>query len=153
MDTHVTAHLNGSNAAGLPRTSTQTTELSKQQLIMLTVLGIVFWFLFVLVIRYTLPLGIYGGVAGGVTFLVTIPAGYGLVVAIEKLARLTTAQLVPGFTLATACAALCDGTALTWMPTLYAEDSAQQVLGAAAILWGAGTTLITAYVLTLWRRQ
>lgn len=123
--------------------------LSKEQHIMLAVLGIVFWFAFAMVFRYTLPLGIFGGSVGVLTFVGTIPAGYGLVVLIQKVAKLSSAQLVPGFTFATACAALCDGMALTWMPSLYAAEPSQQVLAGAGVLWGVGTTLITAHVMAL----
>jgi hypothetical protein len=44
-------------------------------------------------------------------------------------------------------AGLCDGIALTWMPSLYGNELSEALLGAAYIIWGVGIILILAYVM------
>lgn len=123
--------------------------LGRKQLAILIVLGVVFWFVFAMAVRFTSGLGIFGGVVGVATFLLSIAIGWLIVLLLRRLAGLSVGQLVPGVALSTAAAALCDGIALTWMPSLYGTEPAEVLLGAAYILWGVGVLIILAYVMAV----
>lgn len=123
--------------------------LSRRQLAILIALGIVFWFVFAMAIRFTSGLGLLGGAIGVATFLLSIAVGWLIVLLLRRLAGLSAGQLLPGVALSTAAAALCDGIALTWMPWLYGTDPGEVLLGAAYILWGAGVLIIVAYVMAV----
>ena len=126
--------------------------LSRRQLAILVALGIFFWFVFAMAVRFTSGLGLFGGVVGVATFLLSIAVGWLIVILLRRLASLTAGQLVTGVALSTAAAALCDGIVLTWMPTLYGNDPADVLLGAAYILWGVGVLIIIAYILAVRER-
>jgi hypothetical protein len=131
-----------------PLTST-TNPLSSKQLLMVISLGVFFWFVFAMLIRLGHSLGIFGGSIGAVTFLFSIPIAWLLIVGIKALARLGNGQIMTGLGISSATAGLCDGIAITWMPSLYGNESGSALLGAGYILWGVGVILILAYVMDI----
>jgi hypothetical protein len=124
-----------------------TNNLSKRQLFVVISLGVFFWFVFAMVIRFGNGLGIFGGAIGVVTFLLSIPIAWFLILGIKAIAGLATGQIMTGLGISSATAGLCDGIALTWMPSLYGSESSAALLGAAYIIWGVGIILILAYVM------
>jgi hypothetical protein len=124
-----------------------TNNLSKKQLLVVITLGVFFWFVFAMAIRLGNELGIFGGAIGAVTFLLSIPIAWFLILGIKAIAGLATGQIMTGLGISSATAGLCDGIALTWMPSLYGSESSAALLGAAYIIWGVGIILILAYVM------
>jgi hypothetical protein len=122
-------------------------NLSSKQLLIVCSLGVFFWLVFALVIRFSNGMGIFGGTIGAVTFLLSIPIAWLLILGIKVMARLSTGQIMSGLGISSATAGLCDGIALTWMPSLYGNESSEVLLGAAYIIWGVGIILILAYVM------
>jgi hypothetical protein len=124
---------------------TNPQTLSGRQVFIVLALGVVLWLAAALCIRYTVPLGIYGGLIGIITFLVSIPISALLVFIVKGPAALDRAQIVPGIGLSVAAATLCDGVALTWTPSLYGSKPEDVLLGAALLLWGVGCILVLSY--------
>jgi hypothetical protein len=124
-------------------------NLSSKQLLVVISLGVFFWFIFAMVIRLGNELGIFGGAIGAVTFLLSIPIAWLLIVSIKALAGLGNGQIMTGLGISSATAGLCDGIAITWMPSLYGNESSSALLGAGYILWGVGVILILAYVMDI----
>jgi hypothetical protein len=124
-----------------------TNNLSKKQLLVVISLGVFFWFVFAMVIRFGNGLGIFGGAIGAVTFLLSIPIGWFLIVGIKAMAGLAIGQIMTGLGISSATAGLCDGIALTWVPSLYGNELSEALLGAAYIIWGVGIILILAYIM------
>lgn len=109
---------------------------------LLVTLGVIYWFVAALAIRFAIPSGWYGGLAGIALFAGTWLLAWRLVDATVRICRLSPPQLVPGIALVSAVAMLCDGVALTWTD-LYGS-SAEAVLPAAALLlWGVAACLVT----------
>jgi hypothetical protein len=105
-------------------------------------IGLAFWYAAALFVRYAGPAGYFdGGLANAITFAGVIPASWLTVWIVKRAAGLQPPQVVPGLALATGAAALCDGLALTWMPSLYATGTEPALHGAAGILWGVGWIL------------
>jgi hypothetical protein len=138
------------NITSMPHTTRlnpTTNMLNSKQLLVVISLGVFFWFVFALLIRFGNELGIFGGAMGAATFLFSIPVAWLLIIGIKAMAGLMTGQIFAGLGISTATAGLCDGIALTWMPSLYGNESSSALLGAGYILWGAGVILILAYVM------
>ncbi len=124
-----------------------TNTLSSKQILIVCSLGVFFWLVFALVIRFGNGMGIFGGAIGAVTFLLSVPIAWFLILGIKTMAGLTTGQIMTGLGISSATAGLCDGIALTWMPSLYGNELSEVLLGAAYIIWGVGIILILAYVM------
>jgi hypothetical protein len=124
-----------------------TNTLSSKQLLIVCSLGVFFWLVFALVIRFGNGIGIFGGAIGVVTFLFSVPIAWFLILGIKAMAGLHTGQVMTGLGISSATAGLCDGIALTWMPSFYGNESSAALLGAAYIIWGVGIILILAYVM------
>ena len=120
--------------------------LSLSQCLRTTVIGIVFWYLAALAVRYGTALGWFSGTAILVTFALGGPIGWITVQFVKWAAALQPAQIVPGIALGTAAATLCDGIALIWTPALYGPSPEKILPGAAWILWGVGALLASAYM-------
>ena len=123
-----------------------TGQLRHVQVASLVGLGVLFWLIAVLFIRYSLPAGVFGRPTAPVLFVLTVPAAWVLVWILKRAAALRTDQLVAGVAVASAAALLCDGAALTWTPFLYAADSASLLPVAVWLLWGVGVCLALALV-------
>jgi hypothetical protein len=121
--------------------------LNSQQLLVVSSLGVLFWFVFAMLIQLGNRLGTFGGAIGAMTFLGSIPVAWLLILVIKTMAGLTTGQIFTGLGISSAIAGLCDGIALTWHPSLYGSEASTALLGAAYILWGVGVILILAYVM------
>ncbi|MBI1319091.1 MAG: hypothetical protein GC168_09100 [Candidatus Hydrogenedens sp.] len=113
-------------------------------------LGVGLWFVAAMWMRYSVPMGFYGGSAGVISFAAFVPVAWGLLQAIKLMLRLTPGEVVSAFAVGTGAATLCDGTAFTWFPTLYGPDPALHTVTAAYILWGAGVGLVVAYADACW---
>lgn len=124
--------------------ATATGRLRRGQAIGLAGLGILLWFTGALFIRYGIPVGLFGGLAGIVLFALSVPLAPILISMGKRLGALRQDQLLPGIALMSAVAMLCGGIALTWFPVLYGDNPASRYLGAAWLLYDVGVNLIVA---------
>lgn len=136
-----------SNAEGRHATAPVATgQLRRVQVAGLVGLGVLFWLMAVLFIRYSLPTGLFGRPTAPVLFVLTVPAAWILIWTIKRAVALRTDQLVAGVAVASTAALLCDGVAITWMPFLYTADSAGLLPVAAWLMWGVGVCLALALI-------
>ena len=113
-------------------------------------IGLAFWLVAAMTVRMARPGGpldgMFGAMASMWTFAASVPVMWLVVRFIQRVASLTSQQVVSGVVLAAAAASLCDAVALTWVTELYGSDKTRVLHGAAWILWGASFGLIFAYI-------
>ncbi len=131
---------------GTPAVDKQRSALAPQQLAVLIILGVTFWFVAAMAVRFGSQAGFFGPTASIIAFALGIPICWLSVLLIKKAARLEAGQTVPGIAIGVVAATFCDGIALTWGRELYGSDPAEITLGAAWILWGVGLFLLFAYL-------
>jgi len=123
-------------------------QLRRNQVASLAALGVALWLLFALLIRYSIPMGLFGNTAASaLLFVAAIPLAWLMIRLCRRTASLTPEQLVPGVAIASAAALPCDGVALTWAPGLYGADAASILPAAAWLFWGVGVSLALAFVI------
>ncbi|GAB4192102.1 MAG: hypothetical protein OHK0022_06130 [Roseiflexaceae bacterium] len=120
--------------------------LTTNQLAIAIVLGIAFWFVAALAVRFGSGLGFFGPTASVLAFAAGIPICWLSVRFSKKAAGLAEGQTLPGIAVGLIAATFCDGIALTWGRDLYGTDPALITFGAAWILWGVGLFLLFAYL-------
>ena len=118
---------------------------STRQIVVVCIMGLAFWWVGALSVRFLSPLGFFGPTSSVLAFAAAYPVGWFGVWVIARLARLHPAQVVPGIALGTIVATSCDGVALTWVPWLYGSEPSAIVLGAGWILWGAAAFFAAAF--------
>jgi hypothetical protein len=121
--------------------------LSSRQFLVLTVLGVAFWALATAQIRW-LPNSITGSVAGGVTFVTSVPVGWLSVRIAQRCASLSREQLPAGILITGATAMMIDGALLHWAPQVYGPAETTVRLGAAWLLWGYGFAFGIAFLIS-----
>lgn len=122
-------------------------SLSAKQVMIVSITGAVLWFGAALLMRKVVKLDVYEGLGVAVVYALTIPGTIPFVILLRKLASLRGDQLAIGYTVATAAALLLDGLAFAFCPSLYADNPADGLQAAAAILWGAGVGLVLSIVM------
>ena len=128
-----------------PPAENRTNSLTTLQLISLVLLGILFWLVAAMIVRYAGPLGAFEGLWAFVTFGAAVPITV-LFIAMMKLATgLPGGRTVFGVSILVCVATLLDGVAITWFTGLYGADPATNLGGAALILWGVGLGLAMAF--------
>jgi hypothetical protein len=125
---------------------TQPGLLSPGQMARTAAVGVIYWFMAALFVRYTPEAGVFGRATGVATFVLSVPVAWLGVVILRWAAALQPERIVAGVAFGTGAATFCDGIALTWGRTLYGTDSGHVLLGSAWILWGVGLFLTLAYV-------
>lgn len=128
-------------------------RLSLRQSIVMIVAGLVLWYSAALLLQALSGAGLLGGSTGAIVFALTVPGTLPFVLALRVLAGLSSEQIVPGYTLATGAALVCDGIAVTWHPALYGVGSAAVRLSAGAVLFGGGVGLLLAFGVAAWMRR
>jgi hypothetical protein len=124
----------------------QACSLSSTQTARSIALGIFFWFVAALCVRYFSSAESAGGPRSLLTFALSIPGGWLVMWITRRVAALQPAQMVPGLAMGVAAASFCDGIAMTWTRALYGSAPEQILPGAAWILWGVGCILTWAFV-------
>ncbi len=120
-------------------------QLRRGQVAILAALGVALWLLFALLIRWSLPTGLFGNpVASVLLFVAAVLLAWLMVRLCTRVAALAPGQTVPGVVVASAAALPCDGVALTWTPGLYGPDAASILPAAAWLFWGVGLCLALA---------
>ncbi len=120
-------------------------RLSAQQTAIMVISGVIVWFAAALLLHWLVPIGALDGAMRILTYLLIIPGTLPVLLVMIRLADLSAAQVVPGFSMGTAAALLCDGIAVAWAPGLYGANPDHVRLAAAVILWGAGVGIILAF--------
>jgi len=120
---------------------------TRGQKIVLALMGAVFWFVAALVVRWTAADWAGQSGATALVFVLIVAATVPALFLGSRVAGVGRDQLQAAATIMVAMAALLDGIALTWFSTLYGDDPATVLAGAAAILWGAGVALVLGIVL------
>ncbi len=113
--------------------------LSVRQLLILSVLGVIFFLGDVAWIRWA-PVFISNALWGDVAFLASIPVAWVCVWLARYIAGLGASQIIPGLTVMVLVAALLHGIGLRWMLAIYGDDQEGR-LGAAWLLWIYGLIL------------
>ncbi|KEZ52891.1 hypothetical protein ACK1LH_11950 [Metabacillus indicus] len=124
---------------------------TKQQTVVLILLGMAFWFCGAMAVRFGSEIGMFGKTGSFFSFLIALPVSWISVLLIIKAAKLKAVQIIPGVSLGLLTATFLDGIVLTWGSQLYGTDDGLIGLGAAWILWGAFTFLACAFI-EAWRR-
>lgn len=126
--------------------------LTQKQIFLLTAVGVIFWFVGAMCVKFGSAFGFFGPTASIFSFGAGILISWLSVRFMVKLVGLSAPQIVPGVSFGLAVATFFDGIFITWGPTLYGSSYDEITLGAAWILWGACTFLTTAFV-EAWRRD
>ncbi|WP_273853264.1 hypothetical protein [Guptibacillus spartinae] len=119
---------------------------SRRQTFIITIIGLVFWFLGAMTVQLGGRIGLFGGLAGiGAFVLGMLFAWYGVKLIIF-MCKLVPKQYVPATAFGLAVATFCDGICITWLTPIYGTEWKVVGLGAAWILWGACTFLTSAFL-------
>lgn len=127
--------------------SSPSHALSPVQAARVAAFALLLWISGVVVIRLTIPLGLFSG--GGLTvlaFALGIAINGPTIWLVRRLGGLREDQIVFGMALGSAVAIICDGAALTWAPWLYGGVSADLHRAAAWLLWTVGIGLVWAFI-------
>jgi len=110
------------------------------------ILGVVFWLVGVLFIRFLgEALFINGSPWLLVLFIGYIAVAWFFVKIIAVAGNVSSADLLSAVSLSALTAALLDGIALTWFPSWYGLGQAELLVPAAWLLWGTGVSLGVGY--------
>ena len=121
--------------------------LSPVQTLRIAGLALLLWASGALLIRMTMPLGVFSG--GGLTvlaFAVGVAINPPTIWLMQRLGGLRRDQTVFGMALGSAVAIICDGTAISWAPWLYGGLSPDLHRAAAWLLWTVGFGLLGAFI-------
>ena len=112
----------------------------------LTLLGVFFWFLAAMAIRFFGPsLLVRGSLAPMFVFLATIPLTWGLLRLAMAMGRVRGAAVLPALAVMSLVAMMLDGVALTRVPQLYGVAPDAVGMAAAWLLWGVAWTFVWAF--------
>jgi hypothetical protein len=122
-------------------TTTANIDFTARQILVLTVLGIAFWFAGAVILRTAEQIGGYQGM-GRVLLYVAILVGTVPFIPLTRLiAGLRGDQIAAGVAWVTASAMVCDSIALPLIPSLYGDTAG----AGAAILWGAAVAVFLGF--------
>jgi Family of unknown function (DUF5367) len=120
--------------------------MKNSKLILLIVLGVVFWFTGVISVNL---LGNYVFTESSpykfVMFILLFPMSYLFILISQKAAKLKKSEILKAVTIMTITACFCDEIALSWFRQIYSENYEVSHYGAAWILSGVGVGLLIAY--------
>jgi len=125
-----------------------TGHLSIGQTIISAIVGIIFWFIFLLIIRNT-PWLFDGGIRNIITFVASIPLVWVIVIGIKNVLSFNNKTILEAIVIATFTAMLFDGTVFTFFPEWYGQTEVHVRRGAGYILWGAAWGMIASWIMYL----
>ena len=115
-------------------------------LLRLALLGVFFWFLAAMAIRFFGPsLLVRGSLAPVFVFLATVPLTWGLLRLAMAMGRVRGAAVLPALAVMSLVAMMLDGVAITWVPELYGVAPDAVGMAAAWLLWGVAWTFVWAF--------
>ncbi|MFN3231126.1 MAG: hypothetical protein ACE363_03075 [Alphaproteobacteria bacterium] len=116
-------------------------------------LGLVFWFAAAILIRQVGSLLFVDGWPLIGAFILTTLLSPVFIATAAWVTKTPLHQMLYPSALMLTAACLFDGAALTYVPALYGGEGPYLARGAAQILWGAGTVLLTAILFERWGTQ
>jgi hypothetical protein len=120
--------------------------MKNSKLLILIVLGIVFWFCGVIGVKL---LGNHVFTENSpykfLMFLSLFPTIYLFILISQKIANLKKSEILKAVVIMTTTASFCDGAALNWFRQIYAETYEVSHYGAAWIFSGAAVGLLLGY--------
>ena len=120
--------------------------MEKSNQLKYVLLGILFWFLGALIVRYTGEFFFTGSSLLKITlFVLLFPLSYVFIL----IANPKPSETLECVVIMTYSASFLDGLALTFFRQLYGESIEVCLFGAAAILFGAGTGLLLGHILNV----
>jgi hypothetical protein len=129
-------------------------ELNQSQVFGLGGLGVIYWGLAALAIRYVGDILFANDLRRFLTFMASIPVLYMTMQFSEGLLGISSKQRLISLVLMTTPALLLDGIAFMWFPTLYENPTIRKKnlssaitisrMGAASILFGVGASFCLA---------
>ena len=119
-------------------------SLTARQASALIVIGIALWFVAAMLLRQIAPLGVFDGWARAMLYALVVPGTWPFVRLTQRLARLGTAQIVPGIAVVTAAALIADSIVFAGFPWIYGAAEFHRDC-AAAVFWGAGVGLLLSF--------
>ena len=119
-------------------------SLTVRQASALIVIGIALWFVAAMLLRQIAPLGVFDGWARAMLYALVVPGTWPFVRLTQRLARLGTAQIVPGIAVVTAAALIADSIVFAGFPWIYGAAEFHRDC-AAAVFWGAGVGLLLSF--------
>ena len=125
-----------------------TNQLNTNQRIISAIVGIVFWFIFLVIIRNT-PWLFDGSTRNLITFVVTIPLTWLIVLGVKNTLGFNNKTIFEVVVIATFTAMLFDGTVFTFFPDLYGSTEIHVRRGAGYILWAAAWGMIMSWLMYL----
>ncbi|NML93122.1 hypothetical protein [Novosphingobium olei] len=141
------------NAIASTHAPAGSAALNAQQSGVMIVAGIVLWYAAAVLLRALSDAQLLGGSTGALVFAATVPGTLPFVLLLRRLGGLGADQVVPGYTLATTAALLCDGVAMTWYPALYGADDTAARLAAGGVIFGGAVGLALAFFVAAQMRR
>ncbi len=111
--------------------------MSRTQVIILIILGVVFWFLAAMLVRYV-PAIFDAGWWSAVLLVGSLLGASAFIKLVLWIVRLPDHRSLMAVSIATITALFLDGLAMTWAPQLYGSDLEIALRGAGWILFGVG---------------
>jgi len=122
--------------------------LTVAQVVLLVLLGILFWFVAAMLLNWLAPMGALDGAMQALTYALVVPATVPFILLTMRLAQLSRQTVAIGGSVVTMSALLTDGLIFGWAPWIYSMDPELAVKCSGAVLWGAGVGLAISLVLT-----
>ena len=120
--------------------------LAMPQIVRLSIVGVVIWFVVALLLQWAGGLGAYEGTGRIIMYALIALGTPALLLTLMPLAGIKRNQIVLGTVVVLAVASLCDGLALAWFPAPY--GGGDMVAGAGGtILWGVGLACGLSFVI------
>ena len=120
--------------------------MKKSQQIYCIILGVIFWFVAAMIVRF---LGKSVFTENNpfliLMFILAIPITFIFLFITQKVLKINRLEIIRPIVIITLTAAFLDGIALTWFRTLYSDSFEVSSYGAALILWGVGLGLLSAH--------
>lgn len=116
---------------------------------LLVTVGVVFWFVAAVTLRFLEPLQPFAGAARVVSYLLTVPVLALSIWVGQRIVGFSRGEAFGAVSVLTMVAVCCDGLAFGFFPGLYGADPAYQLAAAGVVLWGGGVGMVLAY---LWSR-
>ena len=120
--------------------------MTNRQWIILVISGLVLWFVAAIMIRVLEPMGALSDGARIITYIFVLPGTAPFIWMLVQLAGLKTGQVALGSAIVAMSAMFADGLALSWFPSLYADNTQGQAYAGAVILWGAAITIFLGFL-------
>jgi len=123
-------------------------NLTTGQRILSAIIGIIFWLIFLLIIRNT-PWLFDGGIRNLITLVLSIPLIWIIVFGIKNALSFTNKNIFEVVVIATFTGIMLDGTVFSFFPNWYGNTETHVRRGAGYILWASAWGMIASWIMYL----